>query len=158
MDLAIAQLQKFALENNVAVLLVHHTRKPGQNSSSFDEISGSTAMTGAADTLMLLSRDNEGGTLDITGRNVKDQELSLIFDEHSCLWTFDGIPIKSTQKPKQRRALELLQKKGAMTAEAISQELGCSTNSVYQLMFRMKKDGLVSKSLDKYKPNSSTLP
>ena len=46
----LAQLQKFALENNVAVLLVHHTRKPGQNSSSFDEISGSTAMTGAADT------------------------------------------------------------------------------------------------------------
>ena len=115
-------------------------------------------MTAAADTLMKLEKNNEEGTLSITGRNIRDQELDLIFDGQTCLWTYDGLPIKSSQKPQQRKVVELMQKMGPMTAQEISQKLGCSPNTVYQLMYRMKKDGWVTKSKDKYDLNPATLP
>ena len=54
----------------------------------FNEVSGSTGITGAADTNFVLkrSRANETGTLLATGRDIAYQELTLKFDNRSHLW------------------------------------------------------------------------
>ena len=51
-------------------------------------MSGSTGITGAADTNFVLkrSRANETGTLLATGRDIAYQELTLKFDNRSHLW------------------------------------------------------------------------
>ena len=55
---------------------------------SHQYISGSTGITGAADTNFVLkrSRANETGTLLATGRDIEYQELTLKFDNRSHLW------------------------------------------------------------------------
>ena len=69
-------------------MVVHHVRKLKDVSDPFNEVSGSTGITGAADTNFVLkrSRANETGTLLATGRDIAYQELTLKFDNRSHLW------------------------------------------------------------------------
>ncbi len=72
----------------IAVVVVHHVRKLKDVSDPFNEVSGSTGITGAADTNFVLkrSRANETGTLLATGRDIEYQELTLKFNSNSHLW------------------------------------------------------------------------
>lgn len=85
----VGTLKKFADAHNIAVLIIHHLRKMGDDSDPFARISGSNGISGAADTMMVLAkerRSEETATLSITGRDVEMQELVLQFDKSSCLW------------------------------------------------------------------------
>ena len=63
---SLGPLQRFAQDTDIGLLLVHHTRK-ARAVDEFDTVSGSTAITGAADTSML----------HIKGRDLEERELSL---------------------------------------------------------------------------------
>lgn len=72
----------------IAVVVVHHVRKLKDISDPFNEVTGSTGITGVADTSFILkrSRANETGTLLATGRDIEYQELTLKFDNRTHLW------------------------------------------------------------------------
>jgi len=73
---------------NVAILLMHHLRKAGDG-DEFNKISGSTGISGAADNLMMLSKEKRMEstvTLQITGRDSADTKLVLEFDRAKFLW------------------------------------------------------------------------
>jgi len=57
---------------------------------SLDSISGSTGFTGAADTILVLSRDKAGVTLFGRGRDVDEIETALKFDGTSGVWSLLG--------------------------------------------------------------------
>ena len=84
----VSALKNISDKYGIAVLVVHHVRKLKDVSDPFNEVSGSTGITGAADTNFVLkrSRANETGTLLATGRDIAYQELTLKFDNHSHLW------------------------------------------------------------------------
>ena len=84
----VSALKNISDKYGIAVLVVHHVRKLKDVSDPFNEVSGSTGITGAADTNFVLkrSRANETETLLVTGRDIAYQKLTLKFDNRSHLW------------------------------------------------------------------------
>ena len=80
--------KRFADEHGVCVLLVHHLRKMESQGDSFADISGTTGISGAVDTMLVLkqkSRAERDCTLSVTGRDVEYAELVLARER--CRWT-----------------------------------------------------------------------
>ena len=78
-------LKQLADTHHICILLVHHLRKQGA-ADPFAQISGSTGLMGAADTIWLLQRPRLSPTarLQVTGRDVESRALTLEFDD--CVW------------------------------------------------------------------------
>lgn len=86
----IKQLKAFADKYSICFLIVHHTRKMGAE-DSFDMISGTNGLLGAADGAFVLKKNNRTdrkATLSVVGRDQPDQELKLEFDQEKCFWKF----------------------------------------------------------------------
>ena len=71
-------IKEIADKYEIAILVVHHQRK-AKADDVFDTVSGTQAITGAADTLLLLERKRgaEEAILTITGRDIEEAELAL---------------------------------------------------------------------------------
>ena len=84
----VTALKNISDKYGIAVVVVHHVRKLKDATDPFNEVSGSTGITGAADTNFVLkrSRSDENGTLLATGRDIEYQELTLKFDNRTHLW------------------------------------------------------------------------
>lgn len=86
----VTRLKKFSDNNNICLLLVHHTRKQ-QADDCFETISGTNGLLGAADGAFLLQKEKRTSTkafLDIVGRDQQDQRLHLEFNRGRCFWNF----------------------------------------------------------------------
>lgn len=96
-----ARLKEFADKHGICLLVVHHTRKQ-QSEDSFEMISGSNGLFGAADSAMVLRKsqrcDNKA-SLEIVGRDLADQLLSLSFSAERCLWTLAKAAVSRWQQP-----------------------------------------------------------
>lgn len=82
------RLKAIADDKNIALLIVHHTRK-ADDDDPFLTISGTNGLLGAADGAFVLVKNERlqnKGRLYATGRDIEDIELSLEFDKESCLW------------------------------------------------------------------------
>lgn len=75
-------LQMFATRHRVAIILVHHLRKQGAD-DWLEQLSGSQAVTGAADTLLGLFRERGqmDATLRLVSREVEERDLALKFGD-----------------------------------------------------------------------------
>lgn len=84
--------QKYALTRGVAFLFVHHTRKMQDPDDVFNTVSGSTGIMGAADTIWVISkkRNAEIATLNITGREVRQESLAIKFNQENFHWEMCG--------------------------------------------------------------------
>ena len=83
-----ATLKAIADRHNLCMILVHHLRKLTDSADPFNEVSGSTALMGAADTTYLLKKSNraeEEAILLATGRDIEYQQLILRFENYR--WT-----------------------------------------------------------------------
>lgn len=81
----ISELKQFADDHSITVLVVHHTRKMVDANDVMNNVSGTNALTGAADFTWMLarrSRDSKCATLSITGRDVEQREMELRFTDH----------------------------------------------------------------------------
>lgn len=85
------QLKKFADDHELCILVIHHTSKNVNPTDPFANISGSYGITGACDTMMVLSKKEryaKQSTLSITGRDIEQRELILTYD---CgKWSYEG--------------------------------------------------------------------
>lgn len=86
---ALAPLQRFAQERNVAILIVHHSNKTKPEDFR-DTASGSMGLIGACDTFWSLQRiaGAPDAALHIIGRDVEAQELAMQFK--NGFWTVLG--------------------------------------------------------------------
>ena len=87
----VTKVKQFSDQNNVCVLLVHHTRKQSAD-DRFDTISGTNGLLGAADGAFLMSKEkrtDNKAVLDVVSRDQQDQRLHLLFDREHCVWQFD---------------------------------------------------------------------
>ena len=88
-----AAVKEFADKHKICVLFVHHLRKMADESDVFNMISGSTALMGASDTILILSRkkrNDEQSTLSSTGRDIQQAELVVAFDKSNYKWEVEG--------------------------------------------------------------------
>jgi len=140
----LAVLQTFALKNKIAILMVHHTKK-GSEEYVFDEISGTTGITGAADTMLLLKKVKKQNKLYVTGRDIEESEYNVYFDRDSCTWnvteeTQDAINISV----ERGEVLDLLNaEQRPMRTGEIAQRLSKEQSNVSHLLRGLKEDKLV---------------
>lgn len=84
-----SQLKSFADRHNIALLLVHHLRKMRDFGDPFAMISGTTAIMGASDTVLVLTkttRNTKTATLSVEGRDVESTEIVMKFNDDTCKW------------------------------------------------------------------------
>ncbi len=81
-------LKELADRHRIAILLIHHLRKLNDE-DPMNMISGTTGISGATDTNLVLKKGKRSGstaTLYCTGRDIEYQELALEFDRNTHLW------------------------------------------------------------------------
>lgn len=73
-------IHAFAVERDIGVLVVHHTRKGTSDGDPFDKVSGTRAFTALPDATLVLDRDPAGwcdAVLYGRGRDLEEFEISL---------------------------------------------------------------------------------
>lgn len=97
----VTKLKAFSDEYGICVLVVHHTRKL-ESEDSFDMISGTTGLLGAADGAFIMhkkKRTENIAVMDIVGRDQPDQELTIEFDRERCVWKFQKAETELWKQP-----------------------------------------------------------
>ena len=92
----IGKLKDFADEHQICILAIHHLRKMKDPSDPFNNISGSTGITGAADTSIVLYKDNfkDSNTIFVTeSRDFESIQKILVFDHYkwNVVGDYDGL-------------------------------------------------------------------
>jgi RecA-family ATPase len=89
---AVARLKGIADKYGVAMVVVAHTRKAVVVDDFINKVTGSVGFTGAADTLIVMTRPRGGddGVLSITGRDVEEAEHDIRFSPDIGTWELIG--------------------------------------------------------------------
>ena len=91
-DVALLEpIQRMALEENIAILFIHHDKKgAGFMSDSFERLSGTMGISGSSDCVINLVADGKRfdgkATMEYTPRDAKGGEIKLLFDERFGEW------------------------------------------------------------------------
>jgi hypothetical protein len=144
---AIKELQALASERSVAIVVVHHTRKSAAEVDPFEKVSGTLGLSGAADTVLILDKDQNGATLYGRGRDIEEIETAVQFDRNSCRWTVLGqaYDVRRTDERKEILSV-LLTADEPLSPRDITLATGRQQNAVHQLLFKMAKAQEVHKS------------
>lgn len=143
---AVAELKALAEEKRIAIVLVHHQRKMAAD-DPLDSVSGTTGLTGAVDTVMVILGGNQGCQLYARGRDLEEVDKSVRFDRGSCRWQVLGEAAEVRRTGVREKILEVMDEAGEpMTPSEIAAVLGASTNNIKQLLFKMAKTGEVARA------------
>jgi hypothetical protein len=84
------------------LLINHHQRKAGAE-DFVDAVSGTAGLAGAADTVIVLSRDRQeaAGLLKVTGRDVAEGEYAVTFKD-GAVWELDGHDLEVAREKAQK--------------------------------------------------------
>ncbi len=97
----VTKLKQFSDSHGICLLVVHHTRKM-ESSDSFDMISGTNGLLGAADGAFIMQkakRTDNKAVLEVAGRDQQDQRLILNFNRELCLWELSKIETELWKEP-----------------------------------------------------------
>lgn len=96
------QLKKIADDNGICLLLVHHTRKKEDESDTFNTVSGTNGLTGAADGSFIFAkkrRTDSDAVLQFTGRDLQDQIFYLSKNRETLTWELDRVEVEDFTPP-----------------------------------------------------------
>ena len=136
----ISRLKKFADNNKICMILVHHTRKQ-KSDDSFDMISGTNGLLGAADGAFVLQKEKRtanAATLEISGRDQQDQKLYLNRNPDNLIWELDRTETELWKEPPE----PLLQVISQKFSESSPAWQGSPTELVSWLGVDMKPNAL----------------
>ena len=139
----ITRLKKFADRYGITLLLVHHTRKQKAD-DTFDMISGTNGLLGAADGAFLLQKEKRTGntaTLEVSGRDQQDQRLHLKRNENTLAGELERTETELWKEPPEP-LLEIIAEK--ITAD-FSEWQGTPTELCEFLSVEMKANALTMK-------------
>jgi hypothetical protein len=152
----LAPLHEWAIENHIAVVLIHHTTK-GQainGENPFDKINGSQAISGCADTMILLQRNHAKTTKDpsiadgfmhIQGREVGKECLAMDWDEEALIWTIisEAQGDEATGNTRWLEIMDALKKHGPIGPKDLSGLVGINYSTTKTCLRRMKAKSLI---------------
>ena len=144
-------IKQFADEKDIALVLVHHTRKMRDPFNVFNDVSGTNGIMGSADETMILWKSNffdDKATLSITGRDVSLAEYKLLLKDFR--WTLvevsgrDAIEERATPDAVLSVLEFMKNKEGGWegTAGQLLTEAGLSESQI--------KGNILSKQLNQY--------
>jgi hypothetical protein len=145
---ALDALKKLAYERKVCILVIHHFRKMRDDEDPFSQISGTTGLTGAADTNLIFVNDkNHCTVMHIQGRDVESQEIGMKFDLELSTWSLADS--SERLNPERRAIIDVLrQSNKPMSPKEIADALGKTDRgaSVRQLLMKMEREEDVIKA------------
>lgn len=137
-------LKAIADELGITVIVVHHLRKASSN-DPVEEVSGTTGLTGAVDSILVLrrGRGEADATLFLTGRDCEERELALRFDKGR--WQVLGDAEEYALTKERRELLQAIQALGgAARPKEIAELLGKNHNTVKVLLRKLQAERLVT--------------
>jgi hypothetical protein len=148
---AMGEVKRFVEKRGITALIIHHTRKPGlkEPDDFVQEVSGTMGLSGTADGILVLvrSRQDKQAVLNVTGRDVSEQELILEFDGTSLTWKSlrtSGAHLEGKVQTKVINYLRALAGEGAYCPD-IAIALGEKPDSVRKALGRLLVDRIVRK-------------
>ena len=142
-----AALQAIASQHNLAVLVIHHTRKMAAD-DPFDEVSGTRGLTGAADGVLVLKRDSgtQQPVLYGRGRDLEEVETAIQFDKETGNWSVIGAAWLVADTHERREIQEVLGRSvDPMTPTEIGERIGKSRQNVQKMLTKMEDAGQVER-------------
>ena len=139
----ITRLKKFADSYGITLLLVHHTRKQKAD-DTFDMISGTNGLLGAADGAFLLQKEKRTGntaTLEVSGRDQQDQRLHLKRNENTLAWDLERTETELWKEPPE----PLLEKIAALLSSGSNEWAGTPTELCTVLNIDIQPNALTRK-------------
>jgi RecA-family ATPase len=139
---AMRSAKQLADAYGVALVLIHHLRKV-TSADFLSEISGTLGMPGAADTIIALkrSRGEADGLLQITGRDVEENEFALRFDAQLGAWQLLGLAADLDITDTRRAILAYVRDHPGDKPAAVALGTGLGRDLVKQTVTRMTRDG-----------------
>ena len=139
----ITQLKHFADSTGICLLLVHHTRKQ-KSEDSFDMISRTNGLLGAADGAFMLHKEKRtanSATLEISGRDQQDQKLHLTRNIETLTWELERAETELWKEPPE----PLLEKISELVTNSNSLWSGTAADLIAALNLEMKANILTRK-------------
>jgi hypothetical protein len=142
---ALRGLHQIASTTGIAIVVVHHLRKADAD-DPFDAVSGSTGLTGAADTTLILTRrEGEGGCILYgRGRDLEEFETGLEFDANACRWQDLGDPVEAFASETKAAIFEAI-RAGHNTPAKIRDFADLDHELVKKTLQRMARSGDLKK-------------
>jgi hypothetical protein len=137
----LGRLQGIFRDRSIALLIVHHSRKE-TGDDFLASVSGTYGLTGSADTIVVVKRKRMEafGTIEVTGRDVPDATLPARFDG----LTWHSAPAVVTEGRFERSEVyEIVAERGPIFAQAISEIVGKSRQSVQGLVSALADSGTI---------------
>lgn len=144
---ALEPFKTIADRYGIGILLVHHVRKATAD-DIYDTVSGSTGMTGAVDTTLIITREaaRADGVLYVKGRDVEESELAMRFEASRASWEIMGNADDYRQTEERQAILDLLDEADRpMSPKEIAQHLDKNENTLKTTLRRMVLDGKVKR-------------
>lgn len=142
----VTKLKSFSDKYGVCLLVVHHTRKL-ESEDSFDMISGTNGLLGAADGAFIMhkkKRTDNTAVMDIVGRDQPDQELTIEFDREQCIWKFQKAETELWKQPPN----PLLEAINEFLTEEMQEWEGTATELLKQLPDMQLSANVLSRRLN----------
>ena len=140
---ALSPLQALAVELGVCILVIHHLRKM-VGDDPLDMISGTTGLTGAVDTALVLHRGGNGVTLYGRGREIEEIDMAVEFDQGG--WKILG-ETSEVRRSEERNAIIKALKRSSkpLTPTEVATALDADMKNIKQLLHKMAIAGEVRK-------------
>jgi hypothetical protein len=137
------RLQRLSLDRNLAIVLVHHTNKRTSR-NMINAVSGSTGLTGCADSIWILESSHDGecdATLWVSGRDIEQRTLALSFDKGTGRWLYIGEAEEISMSDERKGIRDLLSKaEEPLSPKQIASALGQSGGNIRRLLGKMLDD------------------
>ena len=141
----LCSFKSIADEHDVSILVVHHLRKM-MSEDPLMEVSGTTGLTGAADTIWILKKERAraDAVLFTTGRDINETETAMRFDKNTGLWTILGDADEYRTTKERHEIIKVLRESGeAMRPKEIADILGKNSGSVRNLLAKLVKGNYI---------------
>lgn len=143
---ALSGLKTVADNHGIAIMVVHHLNKRAATEDPLDAVSGTTGLTGCADSIWILGRERgrADANLLVTGRDFEEQDVALEFDPNQGLWRFLGSADEYRRSSQRQEIIEVLkQAREPLRPKDISEALGKPSNNIRFLLSKLTEEGAI---------------
>lgn len=147
-------IKKCADEHGINIVLITHLRKRPAQEDVFNEINGTSAIMGSADTILILKRprNQNRGILYLTGRDFQEREEEIYLDFETLTWHSKGETQTSipNMTPERNAIITAMKEFGRpCKPNEIAAKLGKDNKVVGNLLLKMQDYYFVCKSKEK---------
>jgi hypothetical protein len=139
-------LHRIAHTFQVAIVVAHHTRKADAD-DVFDTVSGTLGLTGAADTILVLSKKAGKIVLHARGRDINESETAMQFDGSSGRWITLGAAVDVLVSDERSRIITALESASEQMApkELMLATGSTNRNAMDLMLLKMVKEGQITR-------------